>query len=143
MEIPARPLSNQNSGLSISSLTNRSTFLDTSTSKTGSTCSVIHGTLGLELQVVPLHVDPPVEDTRMRNASTRESSKTFLDNVQQGPSVSVVDMEAYGKALKVFQKTHGCPVDSWLEEWYIQWTIQDDSVADISVAVGIPTPTPS
>ncbi len=87
--------------------------------------------------MVSLHVDPLVEATGMRNASTRESSKTFPDNVQQGPSVSVVDMEAYGKALKVSQKTHGCPADSWLEEWYIQWTNRDDAVMDISIAVGV------
>ncbi len=107
-----RSISNQNFRPSISSLMNRSTFLGTSMSKTGATCSVLHGTLGLELEVVPLHVDPLVEATEMRNASSRESSKPFLDNVQQGPSVSVVNMETYGKALKVFQKTHGCSVDS-------------------------------
>lgn len=55
-------------------------------------------------------------DTGMWSASTGEPSKAFPDDVQKGLAVGVMDMEAYGKALRMFHKKHGCLVDPWPEE---------------------------
>ncbi|KAK0215304.1 hypothetical protein EDD85DRAFT_996391 [Armillaria nabsnona] len=72
-------------GLLISSSPNSSTFSSTSTSR---------------------------KDMGMWNMSTGELSKGFLDDVQKGLAVGVVDMEAYNKALRISR----CLVDPWPEE---------------------------
>ncbi len=43
--------------------------------------------------------------------STRESSKTFPDDIQKELADDAADMEVYGKTLRAFDQKHGCLVD--------------------------------
>ncbi|KAK0215328.1 hypothetical protein EDD85DRAFT_962704 [Armillaria nabsnona] len=66
-----------------------------------------------------------------------ELSKAFPEDVQKGLAVGVADMEAYGKALRMFHKKHGCLVDPWPEELVYSMNQSISPSADISVAVGM------
>ncbi|KAK0234369.1 hypothetical protein EDD85DRAFT_955197 [Armillaria nabsnona] len=61
----------------------------------------------------------------------------FLVDVQKGLAVGVTDMEAYGKALRMFHKKHECLVDPWPEEVVYSMNQSISPSADISVAVGM------
>ncbi|KAK0442675.1 uncharacterized protein EV420DRAFT_1073001 [Desarmillaria tabescens] len=74
-------------------------------------------------------------DMGMWNMSAGELSKAFPDELQKGLAVGVPDMEAYGKALGVFHKNHGCLVDPWPEELVYLMNQSTRPSADISVAV--------
>ncbi|PBK94559.1 proline iminopeptidase [Armillaria gallica] len=102
------------------------------------------GILGLEFEVCRqperlrhLVLTNSSADTRMWNASTGELSKAFPDDVQKGLAVGVTDMEAYGKALRMFHKKQGCLVDPWPEELVYSMNQSISPSADISVAVGM------
>ncbi|KAK0434437.1 proline iminopeptidase, partial [Armillaria borealis] len=102
------------------------------------------GILGLEFEVRRqpeglrhLVLTNSLADMGMWNASTGELSKAFPDDVQKGLAVGIADMEAYGKALKVFHKKHGCLVDPWPEELVYSMNQSISPSADISVAVGM------
>ncbi|KAK0474535.1 proline iminopeptidase [Armillaria novae-zelandiae] len=76
-------------------------------------------------------------DMEMWNVLTGKLSKAFLEDVQKGLAVGVVNIEAYGKALKVFHKKHGCLVDPWPEELVYSMNQPISPLADTSIAVGI------
>ncbi|KAK0209762.1 proline iminopeptidase [Armillaria fumosa] len=102
------------------------------------------GILGLEFEVRRqpeglrhLVLTNLLADTGMWNASTGEVNKAFPEDVQKGLAVGVADMEAYGKALKVFHEKHGCLVDPWMEELVYSMNQSISPSADISVAVGM------
>ncbi|KAK0434510.1 hypothetical protein EV421DRAFT_1340495 [Armillaria borealis] len=73
----------------------------------------------------------------MWNASTGELSKAFPDEVEKGLAVGVTDMEAYGQALRMFHKKHGCLVDPWPEELVYSMNQSIGPSANISVTVGM------
>ncbi|KAK0468689.1 proline iminopeptidase [Armillaria novae-zelandiae] len=90
------------------------------------------GILGLEFEIRRqpeglrhLVLTNSLADMGMWSASTGKLSKAFPEDVQKGLAVGVADIEAYGKALKVFHKKHGCLVDPWLEELLRTWSIID------------------
>ncbi len=76
-------------------------------------------------------------DTGTWNASTGELSKAFPDEVQKGLAVGVTDMEAYGKALRMFHNKHECLVDPWPEELVYSMNQSIRPSADFFVAVGM------
>ncbi|KAK0215932.1 proline iminopeptidase [Armillaria nabsnona] len=100
------------------------------------------GILGLEFAVrrqpeglCHLVLTNSLADTGMWNASTRELSKAFPEDVQKGLAIGVADMETYGKALRMFRKKHGCLVDPWSEEPVYSMNQSISPSADISIAV--------